>query len=173
MKMTDYSDMALPKCLNTTKKKLVQNITNVTMPVHSETPLIARVSRASKLDSIFSLYPGAVVPGEQNEIEIMNLGTPTESSVPEEQMSLQLAERRAGIDMGIQASGRYTEPRKGVYSATGTISVTATVKQTNLNLRTNRHALLSISLGRLVLKLYAHFGLGTQGKNIWNNEKLG
>jgi len=132
---------------------------------------IARVSRASKLDSIFSLYPGAVVPGEQNEIEIMNLGTPTESSVPEEQMSLQLAERRAGIDMGIQASGGGTQnPRKGVYSAMGTFSV---MQQSNRrsNLRTTDMRYSHISLGRLVLKLYAHFGLGHKGRIFGNNEK--
>lgn len=132
---------------------------------------IARVSRASKLDSIFSLYPGAVVPGEQNEIEIMNLGTATESTVPEEQMSLQLAERRAGIDMGIQASGGGTQnPRKGVYSAMGTFSV---MQQSNKrsNLRTTDMRYSHISLGRLVLKLYAYFGLGDKGRIFGKNEK--
>jgi hypothetical protein len=132
---------------------------------------IARVSRASKLDSIFSLYPGAVVPGEQNEIEIMNLGTATESTVPEEQMSLQLAERRAGIDMGIQASGGGTQnPRKGVYSAMGTFSV---MQQSNKrsNLRTTDMRYSHISLGRLVLKLYATFGLGDKGRIFGKNEK--
>lgn len=132
---------------------------------------IARVSRASKLDSIFSLYPGAVVPGEQNEIEIMNLGTRTESTVPEEQMSLQLAERRAGIDMGIQASGGGTQnPRKGVYSAMGTFSV---MQQSNKrsNLRTTDMRYSHISLGRLVLKLYAYFGLGDKGRIFGKNEK--
>jgi hypothetical protein len=133
---------------------------------------IARVSRASKLDSIFSLYPGAVVPGEQNEIEIMNLGTATESTVPEEQMSLQLAERRAGIDMGIQASGGGTQnPRKGVYSAMGTFSV---MQQSNKrsNLRTTDMRYSHISLGRLVLKLYATFGLGDKGRIFGKNEKF-
>jgi len=132
---------------------------------------IARVSRASKLDSIFSLYPGAVVPGEQHEIEIMNLGTATESTVPEEQMSLQLAERRAGIDMGIQASGGGTQnPRKGVYSAMGTFSV---MQQSNKrsNLRTTDMRYSHISLGRLVLKLYATFGLGDKGRIFGKNEK--
>lgn len=133
---------------------------------------IARVSRASKLDSIFSLYPGAVVPGEQNEIEIMNLGTATESTVPEEQMSLQLAERRAGIDMGIQASGGGTQnPRKGVYSAMGTFSI---MQQSNRrsNLRTTDMRYSHISLGRLVLNLYAYFGLGDKGRIFGKNEKF-
>lgn len=132
---------------------------------------IARVSRASKLDSIFSLYPGAVVPGEQNEIEIMQLGSAAESTVPEEQMSLQLAERRAGIDMGIQASGGGTQnPRKGVYSAMGTFSV---MQQSNKrsNLRTTDMRYSHISLGRLVLKLYAYFGLGDKGRIFGKNEK--
>lgn len=133
---------------------------------------IARVSRASKLDSIFSLYPGAVVPGEQNEIEIMQLGSAAESTVPEEQMSLQLAERRAGIDMGIQASGGGTQnPRKGVYSAMGTFSV---MQQSNKrsNLRTTDMRYSHISLGRLVLKLYAYFGLGDKGRIFGKNEKF-
>ena len=132
---------------------------------------IARVSRASKLDSIFSLYPGAVVPGEQNEIEIMNLGTATESTVPEENLSIQLAERRSGIDMGIQGSGGGTQnPRKGVYSAMGTFSV---MQQSNRrsNLRTADMRYSHISLGRLVLELYAYFGLGDKGRIFGKNEK--
>lgn len=132
---------------------------------------IARVSRASKLDSIFSLYPGAIVPGEQNEIEIMNLGTATESTVPEEQMSLQLAERRAGIDLAIQGSGGgTTNPRKGVYSAMGTFSV---MQQSNRrsNLRTTDMRYSHISLGRLVLLLNSYFGIGEKGRIFGKQEK--
>lgn len=133
---------------------------------------IARVSRASKLDSIFSLYPGAIVPGEKDEIEIMNLGTSAESSVPEEQLTLQLAERRAGIDMAIQGSGSGTQnPRKGIYSAMGTFSV---MQQSNRrsNLRTTDMRYAHVSLGRLLLKLYATFGLGDKAKIFGKNAPL-
>ena len=87
-------------------------------------------------------------------------------------MSLQLAERRAGIDMGIQASGGGTQnPRKGVYSAMGTFSV---MQQSNKrsNLRTTDMRYSHISLGRLVLKLYAYFGLGDKGRIFGKNEKF-
>lgn len=132
---------------------------------------IARVSRASKLDSIFSLHPGAVVPGEQNEIEIMQLGRSAESTVPEEQLSLQLAERRAGIDMQITqgSGGGVTNPRKGVYSAMGTFSV---MQQSNRrsNLRTTDMRYSHVSLGRLCSKLYSYFGLGQKSRIFGKNE---
>lgn len=132
---------------------------------------IARVSRASKLDSIFSLYPGAIVPGEQNEIEIMQLGRAAESSVPEENLSLQLAERRAGVDMSITASGSgVVNPRKGVYSAMGTFAVQQQSNRRS-NLRTTDMKYSHIALGRLILKLYAHFGIHNKGRVFGKNER--
>lgn len=132
---------------------------------------IARVSRASKLDSIFSLYPGAVIPGEQNEIEIMQLGRDAQSSVPDENLSLQLAERRAGVDMAITASGSgVVNPRKGVYSAMGTFAVQQQSNRRS-NLRTTDMKYSHISLGRLILKLYAHFGIHDKGRVFGNNQR--
>lgn len=118
-----------------------------------------RVSRASKLDSVFSIYPGAVIPGEKDEIENLQLGNNYPSSVQEEQLALGLAEKRAGVDAGMSAPGGGTNnPRKGIYSAMGTFSVLqAGNRRSNINITDMRY--FHIELGRLILKLYANFGL--------------
>lgn len=125
---------------------------------------ILRVSRMSRLDSNFSVYPLATIPGEKDEIEVMNLGNPTSPDIAGEQLTISLAERRAGVEIGISGSGGgSTNPKKGVYSAMGTFAVMQAGNKRN-NLRTTDMRYAHIEQGRLILKLYSHFGIGDKGK---------
>lgn len=131
---------------------------------------ILRTSRISKLDSNFSVYPLATIPGEKDEFEVMQLGTNYPPDIQGEQLTLSLAERRAGVEMGVQASGGgTTNPKKGVYSAMGTFAVMQAGNRRN-NMRTADMRYAHIQLGRRILKLYSYFGLGDKGKVFGKKE---
>ena len=125
---------------------------------------VLRVSRVSKLDSNFSIFPLATIPGEKDEIDVMQLGSNYPPDIQGEQLSISLAERRAGVEMGVSGAGGGTaNPKKGVYSAMGTFAVMQAGNKRN-NMRTMNMRYAHIELGRLILKLYSHFGLGEKGK---------
>lgn len=133
---------------------------------------IIRVSRISKLDSNFSAYPLAVVPGEKDEIEAIQLGTNYPPDIQGEQLTLTLAERRAGVEMGVQGPGGGTvNPKKGVYSAMGTFAVMQAGNRRN-NMRTADMRYAHIELGRLIAKLYSYFGIGDKGKVFGTKEAV-
>lgn len=132
---------------------------------------IIRTSRISKLDSNFSVYPLATIPGEKDEIEVMQLGTNYPPDIQGEQLTISLAEKRAGVELGIQGpGGGVTNPKKGVYSAMGTFAVMQAGNRRN-NLRTTDMRYSHIDLGRLVLKLYAYFGIGDKGRVFGSKEQ--
>ena len=125
---------------------------------------ILRVAKTSKLDSIFSLYPNAVLPAEEGEIEVMTMGRPVPESVAYEQLTLGLSESRSGVDpAGSGAGGGSVGKTRGVYSALGTFSVMqAGNRRANINTTDIRYA--HIKLGRKFLTYYSHFGIGERIK---------
>lgn len=135
------------------------------------TPIL-RVSRVSKLDSNFAVYPLATLPGEKDEVELMEIGSSAAPDIDGEQLTISLAERRAGVELGIQGpGGGTTNPKKGVYSAMGTFAVMQAGNRRN-NLRTTDMRYAHIDLGRLILKLYAYFGIGDKGRVFGKKEEL-
>lgn len=132
---------------------------------------VLRVSRMSRLDSNFSVYPLATIPGEKDEIEVMNLGSSTPPDIQGESLTISLAERRAGVEIGVGGSGGGTSnPKKGIYSAQGTFAVMQAGNKRN-NLRTTDMRYAHIELGRLILKLNAHFGIGDKAKIFGKQEQ--
>lgn len=133
---------------------------------------VLRVSRLSRLDSNFSVYPLATLPGEKDEIEVMNLGAPITPDIQGESLTISLAERRAGVEIGVSgAGGGQTNPKKGIYSAQGTFAVMQAGNKRN-NLRTTDMRYAHIELGRLILKLNSHFGIGDKGKIFGRKEQF-
>jgi hypothetical protein len=131
---------------------------------------VLRVSRISRIDSNFSVYPLATIPGEKDEIEVMNLGAPMPPDIQGESLTISLAERRAGVEIGVSgAGGGQTNPKKGIYSAQGTFAVMQAGNKRN-NLRTTDMRYAHIELGRLILKLNAHFGIGDKARIFGNKE---
>lgn len=133
---------------------------------------VIRTSAISKFDSNFSVYPLATIPGEKDSIEIMQLGSNYPPDIQGEQLTLSLAERRAGVEMGVQGpGGGTTNPKKGVYSAMGTFAVMQAGNRRN-NMRTADMRFAHYDLGRLILQLYAYFGIGDKGRVFGKKEEF-
>lgn len=125
---------------------------------------IIRVDPASKLDAMFSVYPNALVPAKEGDIEIMTLGSPIPPDMQGESMTLALAKARAGIeDSAMGGSGSGGPGKKGQYSSMGTFSVMqAGNRRININTTDMRYS--HLRLGSLVLRQYAQFGVGDRLK---------
>lgn len=123
---------------------------------------VLRVSRNSKLDSNFSIFPMAVIPGEDGEVEVMQLGSAMGGDVNLQSLTLELARVRAGVDPGITASGGGVQnPKKGIYSAMGTFSVLQEGnRRSNINITDMRY--LHMKMGRKFLHQFAEFGVRPQ-----------
>jgi hypothetical protein len=120
---------------------------------------VLRVSRNSKLDSNFSIFPMAIIPGEQGEVEAMQLGSAMGGDTSLQGLTLELARVRAGVDPGINAQGGgITNPKKGGYSAMGTFSVLQEGnRRSNINITDMRY--LHLKLGRKFVNQFAQFGV--------------
>lgn len=124
---------------------------------------IFRVDPNSKLDAVFSIYPNALVPANEGELEKIQLGANYASSVEEEMLTISLAKNRAGTDdPGFSGAGGGTVSKKGSLSAMGTFSVMqAGNRRVNINITDSKYT--HHKLGRKFLKQYAEFGIGERG----------
>lgn len=117
-----------------------------------------RVNPLSKLHEGYEVYPGAMIPAEKDEIEPMVHGEVSEMSIEEERLSLDLAERRSGVSPPMQGFGAAQQGKRGVYSATGTMSMLQEGnRRTDLTISDIRYAHLKI--GRIISRQYAMLGL--------------
>lgn len=131
---------------------------------------IIRISKNSKLDSIFSLYPNAVIPAEDGEFDVHPLGRAAPESVDYENLTLNLAKDRSGVGPASTGGGSGVQnPKRGIYSAMGTFAV---MQEANSRVAVNttdmRYA--HIKLGRMFLQMYAEFGVGSRAKLFGKNE---
>jgi hypothetical protein len=118
-----------------------------------------RVSpRARSLDSNFELYPSALLVGEEGDVESIQIGDVYPSTFKNEEMTLSLVARRAGISPAVSGSGAGGVMRRpAVYSSMGTLAV-----MQEANSRTGhatsefRHA--HVMLGSLLTSMYGKFG---------------
>ena len=124
-----------------------------------------RVSpRAHQLDSNVELYPMALLVGEKDDIEAIQIADVYPSSFENEQVTLAHVQSRAGITPAIAGSGGGGPQKKtGSYSAAGTL---ATMQESNsrVNLEASdfRHA--HVKLGSLLTAMYAKYGVGERDK---------
>jgi hypothetical protein len=133
---------------------------------------IFRVDPNSKLDAIFSIYPNALVPAAEGELEKIQLGANYPTSVPEEELTIRLAKSRAGTEEpGIQAAGSGTTSKRGVYSSMGTFAVLQAGNR-RVNINTTDAKYLHLRLGRKFLNQYAEFGVGARANYFGNKADL-
>ena len=122
-----------------------------------------RVSpRARALDANMELYPSALLVGEKDEIEAVQVGDVYPSTFKNEEMTLQLVARRAGITPAISGSGTGgMMKRPAVYSAQGTLAV---MQENNsvVGFATSEFRHAHVILGSAVTALYGKFG--TEGR---------
>jgi hypothetical protein len=117
-----------------------------------------RVSPDSPLVDSFRIYPSAILPADEGEIEAIQMGDISPQSIDDEKLSLELAERRCGVSPPMQGQGSGTQNKKGVYSAIGTLSIMQEGnRRTDMNINDVRHA--HQMLGRVILDDNAMFGI--------------
>lgn len=119
-----------------------------------------RVNEDSKLHQGYRIYPSAMLPAAKDEIEPMAHGEVGQITVQEEQITLDLAERRSGVSPPQQGFGAgVMHGRRGVYTAMGTLSmIQEGNRRSDMNITDMRYA--HTKLGRILAQEYAHFGLG-------------
>jgi len=119
-----------------------------------------RVNPDSKLHEGYKIFPSAMVPAEKDEIEALQMGEPSEVSIDEERLSLDLAERRSGVSQPSQAAGAGSFNKRGVYTAMGTLSIMQEGNnRTDLNVSDLRYA--HTKVGRMIARQFAEFGNDT------------
>jgi hypothetical protein len=118
-----------------------------------------RVDPDSKLHSGYRIYPSAILPAEDGEIEALQMGDISQQSIEDEQFSIELAERRSGVSAPQQGFGAgVMQGKRGVYSAMGTLSLLQEGNsRTDLNISDLRYA--HTKLGRIILADYAKYGI--------------
>jgi hypothetical protein len=120
-----------------------------------------RVSpRARALDANMELYPSGLLVGEKDEIEAIQIGDVYPSTYKNEEMTLGLVARRAGITPAVSGSGTGgMMKRPAVYSAQGTMAV---MQENNsvVGFATAEFRAAHAALGSLVTAMYGRFGTG-------------
>ena len=122
-----------------------------------------RVSpRARALDTNMELYPGSLIVAEDKEVESIAVGDVYPSTFKNEEMTLGLVARRAGITPAVSGAGTGGVMKKpAVYSAQGTMAV---MQENNsvVGFATSEFRHFHVMLGHSLVKLYGKFG--TNGK---------
>lgn len=132
---------------------------------------LIRVDTGQQIDTQFSIFPNAVIPGAKDSVEIIPLGRTANETIKDEGMSLQLAQDRAGVGPSSSGAGGGTVSKKGTYSAMGTFA-TMQEGNTRANLNITEFRQAHYTFGRLILLYDSNFGIekkdiqamGKQGK---------
>lgn len=125
-----------------------------------------RVSpRARALDSNMELYPAALLVGEKDEIESIQVGDVYPSTFKNEEMTLGLVARRAGISPAVSGAGTggMMKGKQQNYSAQGTLAV---MQENNsvVGYATSEFRHFHVILGHALVRLYGKFG--TNGREM-------
>lgn len=120
---------------------------------------IWRVHPDSKLHQGYRIYPSAMLPGEDGEIEPLAHGDVSTVNLDELRLLLELAERRSGVSPPQQGMGAgVMTGKRGIYSASGTLALMQEGNsRKDLNVSDMRDA--HVRLMRLISFQYGTMGL--------------
>lgn len=128
-----------------------------------------RVDPNSKLHAGYRIYPSAMVPAEKDEIEPIAMGDISQQTIDDERFSIELAERRAGINAPMQGSGAGQQGKRGIYTAQGTLAVMQEGnRRTDLNISDMRYS--HTRLGRIILSDYAQYKVRSALLNVFGDK---
>lgn len=128
-----------------------------------------RVDPLSKLHEGYKVYPGAMLPAEEGEIEPLSQGEVSQLSIEEERLSIDLAERRSGVSPPQQGYGAGTQGKRGVYSAAGTLSLLQEGnRRTDSTIADVKYA--HARLGQILSRQYAFLGLDSRKLNLFGTQ---
>jgi len=127
-----------------------------------------RVSPESKLSSILEFYPGVAVPAKDGEIELLKPGADVGYNDAPDVFISAMAKERAGVDPAMGGSGGgIVNPKRGIYSASGTSMVLMQQNNRN-NLRLGDMRGSHVKLGLKFLKIFSHWGIGARLRKYGN-----
>lgn len=117
--------------------------------------------RARALDSNCELYPAALLIGEKDEIEAVQVGDVYPSTFKNEELTLALVRNRAAVQPAIAGSGAGGMMRNGnaapSYSAQGTLAVLQE-NNSSVGFATAEFRRSHVKLGSKLTRLYGKFG---------------
>lgn len=121
-----------------------------------------RVHPDSKLHQGYRIYPSAMLPADEGEIEALAHGDVSTINLDELRLLLELAERRSGVSPPQQGMGAgVMTGKRGIYSAMGTLSLLQEGNsRKDLNVSDMRDA--HVRLMRLISYQYGHLGKSTK-----------
>lgn len=119
---------------------------------------LIRIDTGQQIDTQFSIFPNATISSVKDGIEVIPLGRTANETIKDEQMTLQLAQDRAGVGPSSSGAGGGTVNKKGSYSAMGTQAVMQE-GNTRANLNVTEFRLSHYSFGRLALLYDSNFGV--------------
>ena len=121
-----------------------------------------RVHPDSKLHQGYRIYPSAMLPADEGEIEPLAHGDVSQVNLDELRLLLELAERRSGVSPPQQGMGAGTMTgKRGIYSAMGTLSMMQegnSRKDLNVSDMRDSH----VRLMRLISHQYGTLGPGSK-----------
>lgn len=123
-----------------------------------------RVHPDSKLHQGYRIYPSAMLPADEGEIEALAHGDVSTINLDELRLLLELAERRSGVSPPQQGMGTGVMTKRGIYSAMGTLSlIQEGNSRKDLNVSDMRDA--HVRLARLMSYQYGTFGSETKAQD--------
>lgn len=132
-----------------------------------------RVSpRARALDANCELYPASLLIAEKDEVESIQVGDVYPSTFKNEEMTLDLVARRAGITpavSGAGSGGMMKRPQQ--YSAQGTLAV---MQENNsvVGFATSEFRHAHVQLGASLVQLYSKFGTSNKESMFGMDDRL-
>jgi hypothetical protein len=123
----------------------------------SNTNLI-RAGSGTQLDSNFSIFPNALITGEEGSIETIPLGRNANETIKDEQQTLNLATDRAGVGPSSSGAGSGSATKKGQYTAMGAFPILQE-GNTRANLTLTEFRTAHYTLGRKKLLYDSVFGV--------------
>lgn len=140
---------------------------------HFATTGVGRIAKNSKVSSIVELFPGVLIPADKEEIEALNFGQyAMAADTQDEEWTIKLATARLGVDPAVGGTGGgIVNSKRGIYSAQGT-SVAMQQSNNRNNLRSSDMKSCHVRIGRKLLTLYSHFGLGDKIRKFGNRAEV-
>lgn len=134
---------------------------------------IFRVDPDSKLSSILQLYPGVMIPAREGNVERIQGGADVGYNNDADNFIMGCAKERAGVDPAIGgAGGGVVNPKRGIYSASGTSMILMQQNNRN-NLRMSDMRSAHVRMAIKLMDMYSTFGIGNKlGKYGDNAETL-
>jgi len=123
------------------------------------------------LDKNFGIYPSCIIPGEKDESEWLQAREPGDGGIADEELTLRLADERAGVGPAVAGMGAGQTNKKGQFGSMGTLAVMQD-SNSRVNHRVSDFRHSHVKLISLCTMMYAKFGTGEKGSMFGLDDKI-